>query len=82
MKISRHVTLFAFGLLLATCSVRGAETARYLDPASFTEPIRVACVGDSITYGAGMAERERNCYPAILAQCLGERRPLTSDAGL
>ena len=35
------------------------------------EPIRVACVGDSITYGAGVAEREKNCYPAVLGQLLG-----------
>ena len=33
--------------------------------------IRVACVGDSITYGSGVAEREKNCYPAVLGQLLG-----------
>ena len=35
--------------------------------------VRIACVGDSITYGLGIAERERNSYPAQLATMLGER---------
>lgn len=34
--------------------------------------IRVACVGNSITYGAGIADRDRNSYPAQLQACLGE----------
>ena len=36
------------------------------------EPIRVACVGDSITFGAGVHERAKNCYPAVLGRLLGE----------
>lgn len=36
------------------------------------EKTRVACVGDSITYGACVAEREKNCYPAVLGGLLGE----------
>ena len=35
-------------------------------------PLRVACVGNSITYGAGIANREKNCYPAQLQAYLGE----------
>ncbi len=35
--------------------------------------IRVACVGDSITYGAGVEDREKNCYPAVLQSLLGDR---------
>lgn len=41
---------------------------------SFTalaRPVRVACVGDSITYGHGIADREHNSYPAQLARQLG-----------
>ena len=33
--------------------------------------IRVACIGDSITYGAGIADRERDSYPAVLQRLLG-----------
>jgi lysophospholipase L1-like esterase len=35
--------------------------------------IRVACVGDSITFGSGVAGRESNSYPAVLGQLLGEK---------
>jgi acyl-CoA thioesterase I len=34
-------------------------------------PVRVACVGDSITWGAGIPGREHNCYPAQLGVMLG-----------
>ncbi|HEX6984910.1 MAG TPA: GDSL-type esterase/lipase family protein, partial [Planctomycetaceae bacterium] len=43
------------------------------DPADQDGPIRVACVGDSITFGSGVEERERNSYPAVLGRLLGER---------
>jgi lysophospholipase L1-like esterase len=36
-------------------------------------PTRVACVGDSITYGSGVIGRESNSYPAVLQQLLGEK---------
>jgi len=35
--------------------------------------IRIACVGDSITFGAGIADREKSGYPAQLARLLGSR---------
>src|SRR5579864_433492 len=41
------------------------------DPQS--EKIRVACVGDSITFGACVPEREKNCYPAVLGGLLGDK---------
>jgi len=33
---------------------------------------KVACVGDSITYGAGISNRDKNSYPAQLGQILSE----------
>lgn len=36
------------------------------------KPIRIACVGNSITYGATLANREQNSYPAQLQRLLGE----------
>lgn len=36
-----------------------------------SEVIRVACVGNSITYGAGISNREKDSYPAVLGQLLG-----------
>ena len=35
-------------------------------------PIKIACVGNSITYGAGMVNREKNAYPAQLQSMLGD----------
>ena len=34
--------------------------------------IHIACVGDSITYGAGIANREKNAYPQQLQEMLGD----------
>jgi arylsulfatase A-like enzyme/lysophospholipase L1-like esterase len=39
----------------------------------FNRPIRVACIGDSITYGHLLPQRERNSYPAQLQALLGEQ---------
>ncbi|SCD19377.1 GDSL-like Lipase/Acylhydrolase family [Proteiniphilum saccharofermentans] len=36
------------------------------------KPVKVACVGNSITYGAGIINREKNCYPAQLQAYLGD----------
>lgn len=33
--------------------------------------IKVACIGNSVTYGAGVDHRETNCYPAQLQKLLG-----------
>ena len=36
-------------------------------------PIKVACIGDSITYGAGIANRAEDSYPAQLQKLLGKK---------
>ncbi|MFH1158870.1 MAG: GDSL-type esterase/lipase family protein [Pseudomonadota bacterium] len=35
------------------------------------QPIKVACIGDSITFGAGLAARKKDSYPAVLGRVLG-----------
>ncbi|MGB0993853.1 MAG: GDSL-type esterase/lipase family protein [Akkermansiaceae bacterium] len=35
--------------------------------------IRVACIGDSITYGSGIPNRSKNSYPAQLQKLLGDK---------
>jgi lysophospholipase L1-like esterase len=50
-------------LVLMLSSLVAAQDAR---------PKRIACVGDSITYGAGVEQREVNNYPAQLGRMLGE----------
>lgn len=37
----------------------------------FAQKIKIACVGNSITYGMGIANREKNSYPAQLQNMLG-----------
>lgn len=36
-----------------------------------TQPTRVACIGDSITYGAGLEDPGRDSYPVVLQGLLG-----------
>lgn len=36
------------------------------------DTIRVACIGDSITFGSGISNREKNSYPAQLGVMLGK----------
>ena len=55
-----------FAVLLSTTTAFSAESGA-------DGPIRVACVGDSITYGSGVENREQNAYPAVLGRLLGER---------
>lgn len=38
-----------------------------------TAQTRVACIGNSITFGAGVENREVNCYPAQLQNMLGSK---------
>ncbi len=38
---------------------------------TLASPVRVACVGDSITWGYGISNREHDSYPAQLAVVLG-----------
>jgi len=59
-SILRNTLLLCFLLLLSSA-------------ADFTDdPIKVACVGDSITYGSGIENREVQSYPAQLGQLMGE----------
>ena len=37
------------------------------------EIIKVACIGNSITYGSGIKDRENKSYPAVLGKILGNK---------
>jgi lysophospholipase L1-like esterase/pimeloyl-ACP methyl ester carboxylesterase len=47
--------------------------AQSIDPSKYSSPIKVACIGNSITYGSGIADRPRDSYPSQLARMLGEK---------
>ena len=51
--------------LLSLCAALSAGAA-------FGEPLVVACVGDSITYGHGASDRGAKSYPAQLQALLGD----------
>ena len=70
-------------ILLALVLLAGAVTAAVLNDRgllSFVHPlktaqfgqIRVACVGDSVTYGYGIRHRAKYNYPAVLQNLLGD----------
>lgn len=80
MKNTRQTTCprrkFLFRLPVALCLLTAFARAADL-PATTTagaaaeKTIRVACVGDSITFGAGIKNRQVDAYPAVLGRWLG-----------
>ncbi len=64
----KHIlVLFISGLLNIT------GFAQPIDPASYSSPVKVACIGNSITYGSGIPDRPRDSYPSQLGHMLGDR---------
>lgn len=62
MKIKQTVILL--GLLILTTISASAASKRQ-------KTIRVACIGNSITYGTGIADRTSDSYPSQLQRLLG-----------
>ena len=42
-------------------------------PLSAQQKLKVACVGNSVTYGYLLPDREKNAYPARLQALLGDK---------
>lgn len=62
MKIHKKILLLSVALLVGTGILQANEQKK----------IRVACVGNSVTFGYLLPEREVNAYPAQLQRLLGE----------
>jgi acyl-CoA thioesterase I len=43
-----------------------------IDTSSYDHKIKVACIGDSITFGLGISKRSSRSYPSQLAKMLGD----------
>lgn len=63
----RFVFLCALAMMACCISVAGENSVRA------KRPVKVACIGNSITYGMTIDNREANSYPAQLQQMLGDR---------
>ncbi len=63
-SISKKLLLLLF--LLTITFVSFAQEGKSITPT------KVACVGNSITFGAGIENREKDSYPSVLGRLLGE----------
>lgn len=72
---SALLTTFVFGLILYALAAAGLRTVMQypVELRPEKDKIRVACIGDSITYGDGLKDRLSDAYPSQLQDMLGER---------
>lgn len=65
--------MFACMLLMASNYMyNNGLSGKYANTEPKEGQIKVACVGDSITYGHGISDWKKNNYPAVLQELLGE----------
>jgi len=69
LRIIAAIVIFSLPTLSCT-RYDGGKPIRVED---YRETIRIACIGDSITFGASIKNRDRDCYPAQLGRMLGEK---------
>ena len=60
------------GLSLLALFFRAEDLFSQGPAAAAVGKVRIACIGDSITYGSGIEQRERYSYPSVLQRLLGE----------
>lgn len=62
-----------FFYIVSFCAILCLGSCQKIGNQEESSSIKVACVGNSITYGAGMANREMNAYPKQLQAMLGDK---------
>lgn len=69
----RTALVFMFmNRFIVKAAFAGLVVSALISPCNLlAEAVRVACVGDSITFGAGVEKRETNNYPVVLGRLLG-----------
>lgn len=70
-KLNAALCLFIAAFALGACVSAQPRTA--INPDDYDAPVRLACVGDSITYGFGIKDRDHDSYPAQIGALLGEQ---------
>ena len=79
MKTSKHNTFsrrkfilrLSVGGILASFAWAADFTTTHAADSVSEKVVRVACVGDSITFGSGIKDRQHDSYPAVLGGLLG-----------
>jgi len=62
----------AYLILLSLASLLSIGLTSTSHAQAAAAKIKVACVGDSITFGSGIADRDNASYPAQLQKLLGD----------
>lgn len=68
--ITKSIPLALFFAAFCAPGAIGADPMSPVDPSAYKAPVRVACIGDSITKGAGAANGKS--YPSQLQELLGD----------
>ncbi|MDX9880479.1 MAG: GDSL-type esterase/lipase family protein [Prolixibacteraceae bacterium] len=63
----------SISLLLLFLFLISAGTAQPIDPSKYSAPVKVACIGNSITKGSTIPDRPRDSYPSQLQRMLGKQ---------
>lgn len=69
------ITLVMLGFMIAGGSnymYNNGLSGKYINTQAKDGQIKVACVGDSVTYGHGVEDWTKNSYPVVLQQLLGD----------
>ena len=61
----------SLSIFSAGCITLNSKRKQGVNSADYNERIRVACVGDSITFGSGIKDRKNYNYPLVLGKSLG-----------
>lgn len=68
----KKAPLVLFALLALLLGTNACKTSQNAQQQEDLRPMKVACIGNSITYGSGIEDRQKNSYPAQLQEILGK----------
>ncbi len=73
MKFLKTVQHLAFVLLILIATSCSNQNNSIINVSDYDHTIKVACVGNSITFGMGIRHRDSLSYPAQLQRMLGDK---------
>jgi sialate O-acetylesterase len=73
MKLRRLTGVIVILFILTAKSALLHSQTQQIDVSEYHEKIRVACIGNSVTFGYGFTDRENDSYPARLQKMLGDK---------